>query len=189
MLNTILPRFSRKILLQYAVLSLITLYALPGFAVSPLYTGCSADIPKPEMPVDRHSPEAVATAFMQAVAHNDTETAVSLVNLDLLEQGAEAGRLYTEDWIKEFIGLVDREIGGIDSIILGEKTTRSEVFLPGVVGVELPYADFPVILTFCLKSELPQGYEVRPAKIPLYLTLISWEGEWSVVDLYKNPPK
>ncbi|MFV0476552.1 MAG: hypothetical protein ACK5ME_01810 [Parahaliea sp.] len=75
---------------------------------------CAAKIGKQDASaVDRQSEDAVALAFMQALAHKDTDFANQFVETRLEEEHAQ--------WINKFIQLFEN-IGGIHSITPEKKT-------------------------------------------------------------------
>ncbi|MFV0681500.1 hypothetical protein [Ottowia sp.] len=166
------------------VLAALLAFAPMGWA-APLYESCAAEISRPvASAVDRTSEDAVALAFMQAMAHKDLDTARQLT-ADMLEE--EPGTYAY--LMKRLVQLVDK-VGGVHAIELGKKEKRTEVYMPHVVGVELLFAAIDIRLTFCVKDESSKGHQIKPAKVPIRLVLALVNGAWGVVNMrpaYEEP--
>lgn len=55
--------------------------------------------------------------------------------------------------------------------------------MPHVVGLKMPVASTTMRLTFCVRDTSTKGYQIKPAKVPMQITLVSIEGIWSVINM------
>lgn len=122
---------------------------------------CPASIPKPNLQsLDKTSEDAVAQAFMQAIAHQDLDSAIALIDLDLMDMPEDSARRYTQSQLQPLMNTIEN-IGKVHSFQLSNKTRSTEVYLPGILGIDLPVVSYDVSLTFCVKSTTPKKRQPR----------------------------